>query len=868
MVVTVAVTDLLLRVTDGMSEAVFAGFEHDIQEMAEMIAPLASTPGIAPFGQLLVLIFATVGLLAAMAVLLELFVRAGLIYIVIALSPFIYAAAVWESMRGGVRKMAEIGLALILSKFVIAVALALSASAMTSMWESSSTELPTPEQAAAGSTDWTAIVGILLSSIVMFAVSAFMPLVLFKLLPVAEAATVAAGVKAGPLRGAQQAHHVAMMGRHNPAARAIRQGGGSGSPGAGGRGAGTARAGTRSGSAAAGHATAGLRAGGAGGAAAGGSGGVAGCRRRCQHRSRCRCRCRCRCCWRWRCRGRRCRRCCRSGRCRGCCGGGGSLEGRFQGTRCSGAICRRCRDDRRCCRRQRPGGSPARSATGGWSTRWVRWRPPMSGRTYSLEPLDKTGVLLGYGARELAVVGSGLFLTIGLRLTGLPGLYAVVPFVLSFAAAKAKVGSRPVLEWVPLLAGWAASGMTGRRQWSAPLPLLPTNAPALPPMLRGVEVVEVPVGPDGRTVAAVATRRGSRLTAVLPVRGSQFAALDRDGQDGLLDGWGGVLSGFAEVASPVVQIGWSELVVPDDLARHRSWCNERLTVVGVGAGDPDGYLDLVDDLAGVATARQTVVWLTVDGQKAHDVRGRPSMRAAVHLPIALDNLAAALRDAGLTTAGPLAAAELRQLLRDRLDPCDNAGSKGPGIGSLAERLGLVDPHEAGPMAVATQWSQMHVDASFHRTFWVSSWPRRPVAADWLNGFLAAGTRRALTVVHCPLDPATSQRRIEGQLAKLAAHEERKHEKDRRITEQDLRTEDAVHALEMEVASGHSEVLYLGLVTVSAPSLDALDACRHVVQSARSHGLGLRVLHGRQDLAWAAALPFGLVDPGRLAVMGL
>lgn len=286
MVITVAVTDVLLRVTDTMSEAVFAGFRGDIEEMAEMIAPLAATPDIAPFAQLLVLIFASVGLLAAMAVLLELFVRAGLIYIVVALSPFIYAAAVWESLRGGVRKMAEIGFALILSKFVIAVALALSAAAMTSMWESSGTKLATPEQAAAGPEGWTAIVGILLSSIVMFAVAAFMPFVLFKLLPVAEAATVAAGVKSGPLRGAQQAHHVAMMGRHNPAARAMRQGragsqtasrpdhagkGGrtaASGPSGGGRGGSAGRAGPATGGSATGSAGAGA-AGGSGGAAAG-----------------------------------------------------------------------------------------------------------------------------------------------------------------------------------------------------------------------------------------------------------------------------------------------------------------------------------------------------------------------------------------------------------------------------------------------------------------------------------------------------------------------------------------------------------------------------------------------------------------------
>jgi hypothetical protein len=476
---------------------------------------------------------------------------------------------------------------------------------------------------------------------------------------------------------------------------------------------------------------------------------------------------------------------------------------------------------------------------------------------------------MGLSARELAVLGSGLFVSIFFRLAGMPGAVAFVPFALSAVLAKAKVGSRPVLEWVPLLTSWAAAGVTGRRRWAAPLPLLPTtDGAALPPALRGVEVREIPVGGDGRTMAVVSDRRGTRLTVVLAVRGGQFAASDTSRQDGMLEGWGTVLSSFAEASSPVVQVGWSEMATPDVLASHRDWCATRLTAVGVGAGDPDGYLALVDELSGVATAHRTVVWLTVDGQRARDVKGRPASRAEAHLPVAVDNLEAALFDAGLESTGPMGAAELRQLLRERIDPCDPPGPPNPSTGSLAERLGLTDA-ETGPMAVSTAWSQMRMDTSFHRTLWVASWPRRPVAADWLNGFLVAGTSRTMTVIHRPVDPTTSQRRIESQLAKLAAHTARKEEKDRRVTEADRRTEEAVHELEAEVASGYSEVLYLGLVTVSAPTLDALDeACRHTVQSARTHGIGLRVLYGRQDVAWAASLPFGLVEPGLLEVMGL
>jgi type IV secretion system protein TrbL len=224
MTVTVAFTDLLLAVTDDMSALVLGGFRDDIDATTEMIGTVASMTGLTGGAMLLVLLFGAVGLLAAVVVILELFVRAGLIYLVVALCPFIYAAAVWESMRNGVRRMAEIGFALIMSKFVIAVALALSASAMTSMWQGTDTELATPEQAVQASEAGAAqMIGILLSSIVMFAVAAFMPFVLYKLLPVAEAAAVGHGIKSGPLRTAQQGHHLGMMARHNPATRAVRR---------------------------------------------------------------------------------------------------------------------------------------------------------------------------------------------------------------------------------------------------------------------------------------------------------------------------------------------------------------------------------------------------------------------------------------------------------------------------------------------------------------------------------------------------------------------------------------------------------------------------------------------------------------------
>lgn len=493
----------------------------------------------------------------------------------------------------------------------------------------------------------------------------------------------------------------------------------------------------------------------------------------------------------------------------------------------------------------------------------------MTRRLYTLEPRDRTGVFLGLSITECALIGGGFLAAIMARLAGFPAVMAAVPLAGGAGLAKVRVGGRPLREWIPLLAGWAATRLSGRRSWHAPLPLFPgTEAAELPPVLRDIDVREVPSG-GGRTMAAVCDRRTGRLTAVLVVGGAQFACQDTGAQDALIASWGDVLGGTAATGSPVVQIGWSDAATMSGLAEHRRWAADRLTEVDGTIGDPASYQDLLAEMTGLATAHETVVWITVAGAQVRDGHGKPLERAAGQLPAAVDNLAAALTAAGLHTTGPVPAVGLWRLLRARIDPDDEIARPTPAGGSLAERLGLVDATNAGPVAISTGWSQMRIDGSFHRTYWIESWPRRPVGGDWLVGFLAAGESRTMTVLHRPLDPERSQRRIESQMVKLTANRVRKQDKDRRVTETDLRTEQAVHDLESELASGFAEVLYLGLVTVSARGVEDLDAAgRRLEQAARARGMGLRVLHGRQDVAWAASLPFGLAEPGLLEVVGV
>ena len=71
--------------------------------------------------------------------------------------------------------------------------------------------------------------------------------------------------------------------------------------------------------------------------------------------------------------------------------------------------------------------------------------------------------------------------------------------------------------------------------------------------------------------------------------------------------------------------------------------------------------------------------------------------------------------------------------------------------------------------------------------------------------------------------------------------------------------------EEELVAGYAEIGYAGLVTVSARTLDELEEDAEIVeQLARESGMELRCLDGRQDTAWAAALPLGLAPRTLLA----
>jgi hypothetical protein len=214
MVGLVTVTQALIRLTDQLSTFVLGTCEDNIADFTAVVTSLASLQGGAA-AALVVVLLGLVTVLAGLILVAELAVRAALIYIVVALAPLVFAARLWPSLEGVAKKLLQLLVALILSKLAMAVALAVAASAAVGAGSGAEiTALPPPEAFAedpGGSV--TQAVGVLLAAVAAFGISAFSPLLVSRLLPMAEAAVVAQGIRGMPVRGATQAASLAYYGQ-------------------------------------------------------------------------------------------------------------------------------------------------------------------------------------------------------------------------------------------------------------------------------------------------------------------------------------------------------------------------------------------------------------------------------------------------------------------------------------------------------------------------------------------------------------------------------------------------------------------------------------------------------------------------------
>lgn len=192
-VATIGVVQVLLRATDELSHLVLDNTEAGTNAKA-LLEQLAAPAAFNAQASFVVFLLGLVAVIGAFLLWVEMLIRASLLYLLLALSPLAYAAFLWPAARQVLRRLAELVMALVLSKFVVAIALAVAASALT-RGPSAAGGVPSGEQK----------IGTLLVGVIMFLLASFAPFLILKLLPVVEAAVVAQGISRGPVRGAQSA---------------------------------------------------------------------------------------------------------------------------------------------------------------------------------------------------------------------------------------------------------------------------------------------------------------------------------------------------------------------------------------------------------------------------------------------------------------------------------------------------------------------------------------------------------------------------------------------------------------------------------------------------------------------------------------
>ena len=177
-------TMLMLAATDQMSAAVSAGASTGAAQFLDHTAAVAGSLSCSVTGSAFLAV--SVGLLAlvgAVALAVELLMRAAAVYVVVLMLPLAFAAFVWPARRVWATRTVELLVSLILSKFAIVAVLSLAAAALS---------------------QHTGGVGQLLVAMALLLLSTFAPWVLMRLLPFAELAAGTAGLLHAETVGARE----------------------------------------------------------------------------------------------------------------------------------------------------------------------------------------------------------------------------------------------------------------------------------------------------------------------------------------------------------------------------------------------------------------------------------------------------------------------------------------------------------------------------------------------------------------------------------------------------------------------------------------------------------------------------------------
>jgi len=462
--------------------------------------------------------------------------------------------------------------------------------------------------------------------------------------------------------------------------------------------------------------------------------------------------------------------------------------------------------------------------------------------------LTRRGLLLGLSLPQVIVLGVGAAALIGALYTaGGKGLLLAAPVCgLCALLVWLPIAGRKAIEWIPLAGHWALRAVLGQTvyRWRVTKPR-PAGTLALP---GDAAALRQYLDPDTGAVMVHDPHRAT-LTALVEVTHPSFILLDPDEQQRRVTAWGRVLATVCR-SGRIARLQVLERTVPDSGTGLEQWW--------AAHGSDDGswvartYAELIERAGPTAERHVTTLSLTLDMKAAarairsagHGMRG-----TAAVLRAEMRTLTTALRAADLAPSDWYTPGQLAVMLRSAYDPA---------VAATLERSELGrDLATAGPVAVEETWDRLRSDSAFHVVLWVSEWPRSQVYPGFLAPILlSSGVRRAFTLLYDPVRADQAARDIRkkktGYLSDAAQRTKAGQIED---AEQTAEYRDVLQQ-EADLIAGHGVLRDIGLIAISAPTVDELDAAVAAIeQAAVQASCETRRLVGQQAQAFtAAALP--------------
>jgi hypothetical protein len=473
---------------------------------------------------------------------------------------------------------------------------------------------------------------------------------------------------------------------------------------------------------------------------------------------------------------------------------------------------------------------------------------------YQLAPaqfsrLTKRGILLGLSGPQLVALSIGtLTIVAALYTAGAAGILWTSPvWGTAVVSAGIPLGGRKIVEWVPIVSRWtwraAHEQLTYRHRIIRPRPVGTLSLPGDSAALREWN------DPESGAVM-IHDPHARTLTAVVAVSHPAFALLDPGEQHRRVTGWGRVLAGACR-SGRIARLQVSERTLPDSGTGLAEWWERH--GIDDGSWTATTYRDLIERAGPAGERHATTIALSLDltaASRQVRTQGGGMRGAAALLRQEMTALTRALRAADLTVGGWLTPDELAMILRTAYDPAVGVDlERHPGVGrSLAT---------AGPVAVAESWDHLRTDSAFHAVLWISEWPRSQVFPGFLSPLVFTnGILRTVSLHYLPVRADQAARDLRKKKTELISDAyQRKRIGQIEDAGATAEYDDLLHQ-EADLTAGHGVLHTTGLVCVTAPTIDELDAAVAAIeQAAIQASCETRRLVGQQAQAFtAAALP--------------